>query len=147
MVAPLLFASSPLLYFAPFMILAFYRTPFNHALWWAFACGCVVDLFSSQTPLGTYALNYCCTTFLLYKTKDHFFEDRLSTLPVMTLLFSTLSNSLQGILLYAFGKAFHLSLEWVQEELILTPLKTALFAIFAFTLPVIAVQRLRRRPA
>lgn len=145
MIIPLLITSTYLLYFAPFIVLAFYRCPLNRALWWALISGLFIDLFSSQTPLGIYALNYCLATFLLHRYKFHFFEDGLSTLPVMTLFFCFLSNLIQAILLCALGKPFYFSWEWVQSDLFLVPLQTALYAILAFTLPSLSIVQLRRR--
>ena len=144
MVIPLLLPSTYLAYFAPFIVLSFYRCPFNRSLWWALFCGLFIDLFSSQTPLGTYAFNYCLTAFLLYRYKDHFFQDALSTLPVMTLFFTCCSNLIQGFLLYALGLPFHFSWEWVNSDLFFVPLLTALYAIIAFKLPSLAFAKLIR---
>ncbi len=145
MVVPFIFSSTTLIYFAPFIILTFYRCPFNRCLWWAFLCGLFFDLFSSQTPLGTYALNYCLTVFLIYRSKDHFFQDALSTLPVITFFFTCCSNLIQGFLFYALGLPFFFTWDWVKSDLFLVPLFTALYAILAFTLPSLTFSILSRR--
>lgn len=132
---PLFFPFWHALYFVPFLVLCFYRCPFIHALWWSLLCGFIVDLFSAETRLGTFAMNYCLTTFFLYHYKFHFFEDRMSTLPTLTFAFSCLSMLIQVVIFYAIGKSISLSWEWVINDLMAIPLQGALYAILAFTLP------------
>lgn len=132
---PLLFPSLRLFYFSPFLVFCFYRNSFSSCLWWALLCGLIVDLLSNQTRLGTYALNYCLTTAFLYGYKQHFFEDRLSTLPVMTFCFAILSTAIQVGILYGFGKPFTLSWEWIKSDLFWMPLQDALYAAAAVAFP------------
>lgn len=105
----------------------------------------MLDLFSSQMRLGTYAANYCIATFCLYGYKTHFFEDRRSTLPVMTFSYSCVSNVIQGIMLLVVGQASYLSWEWVQMELLVIPLQTAIYSVVAFTLPQACMMRMKKR--
>lgn len=122
------------LYFAPFIVLTLYRCPLNQTLWWSIGCGLLIDLFSSQTRLGIFALNYCLTTFLLSSYKTHFFEDRPSTLPMMTFAYAALSNMLQLALFFATGTPITLTWDWFQNELIYIPFQTAVYGICAFYL-------------
>jgi rod shape-determining protein MreD len=144
MIIPIFFPSLYLLYFAPFLILSFYRYSLPHCLWWAFTCGLIIDLLSSQTPLGTYTINYCFTTICLYRYKFLFFEDRLSTLPVMTFCFATLSTLIQAGLIYFIGMSFSLSWQWVLSDLFLNAFQNAVYAGLAFSLPFVVVVRIRR---
>jgi len=140
----LFFSSLHLVYFAPFIVLIFYRCPLKQALWWSFACGMMVDLFLADTRLGTTALNYCTVTFFLHNTQFHFFEDRQSTLPVMTFFYSSLSNLIQGMLLTATGEPFHSSWSWVQSDLLFIPVKTSLFSLLCYNFPLSAYYHLKR---
>lgn len=144
-ILPLLFSSLHLVYFAPFLVLALYRCPLNHALWWSLGCGLILDLYSAQTRLGIYALNYCLTTLTLYGYKTHFFEDRLSTLPVMSLCYSCLSNFIQSCLLLIIGNPFHFSWEWVQADIFSIPLQTSLYSMLAFSGPMAMMAHMKRR--
>lgn len=145
MVMPLFFPFWHILYFAPFIVLCFYRCPFPNCLIWTFICGFIVDLFSAETVLGNYALNYCLTTFCLYRYRFHFFEDRFSTLPTMTFFFSSLSTLIQVIIFSIIGRPFSLTGSWVFQDLLLVSLQGALFAIVAFTIPFLIISYLKRR--
>lgn len=145
MTLPLFFPFCHLLYFAPFLVLCFYRYSFVGCLWWSLICGFVVDLFSVETRLGTYAMNYCLTTLCLYRYRFHFFEDRWSTLPVMTFSFTCLSTLIQITIFYLISKPFVLSWEWVMNDFFLIPLQVAIYAIVAFILPSLVIAHLKRR--
>ena len=143
--SPLFFPFLHVVFFSPFLVLCFYRCSLSSCLWWALICGFIIDLFSYETRLGIYAINYCLTTFCLYRYKFHFFEDRLSTLPVMTFGFTNLSFLIQIGLFFITGKAFSLSLEWVINDLLLIPLQTATYAVLAFIFPFSLLSLLKRR--
>jgi rod shape-determining protein MreD len=144
---PLLFSSFHLLFFAPFLVLSFYRSPLPYCLWWALICGFIIDLLSSHMRLGAYAFNYCLTTLCLYRYQLYFFEDRFSTLPVMTFFFSLLSALIHVFFAYLTGLSFILSWSWLANDLFWMPLQNALYAIVAFTLPFELLANRRRRSA
>ena len=144
-ILPLLFSSLHLVYFAPFLVLALYRCPLNHALWWSLGCGLILDLYSSESRLGTYALNYCLTTFCLYGYKMHFFEDRFSTLPVMSFCYACLSNFIQACLLLAVGNSFHFSWEWLQSEMLSSPMQTSLYSMIGYRGPLSLLAQMKKR--
>lgn len=104
-----------------------------------------MDLLSSQQHLGLYALNYCLTLWMIYPQKRNFFEDRLSTLPVMTYLFSFLSTLIHLLLLDSFEKSLSLSWIWVGTDLLLMPLADAFYAFIWFTLPSLFMPRAPKR--
>lgn len=145
LIFPLFFPFLHLVIFAPFIILMFYRYPLTDALWWSLLSGTIVDLFSSETRLGHYALIYCLSTLFLYRYRFYFFEDRLSTLPLMTISFSCLSMVIQVLIFLVTSRTFSLSWEWLFNDLVLIPLQTAGYAIFAYTLPLIALLNFKRR--
>lgn len=132
---PLQWPNLHLLYFAPFLAIAIYKTTRVNALWLAFFCGIIVDLLSAQTRLGMHALNYCITIFILYGQRKNFFEDRYSTFPTMTFLFAFISTLIQVGLLNLFGHGVILSWAFVKSDLFWMPLRDALYAAIAYTLP------------
>jgi hypothetical protein len=141
---PLLF-NFHLLYFAPFLVICFYRTTLINSLWWAFSCGFMIDLLASETRLGFYALNYCLATIWIYRYQFHFFEDRFSTLPIMTFLISFAIALIQGALYFLIDKPFYLSLDWVQRHLLSVPLQIAFYSIIAFKFPSLLIAHLKKR--
>ena len=142
---PIFFPQLYLIYFAPFLVASFYRQKKIKCLWLAFLCGFLIDLFSTQTRLGFYALTYFLTAEILYNQQRNFFEDRFSTLPIMTFLFAIISTVIQIPLLYAFDIGLDLSMEWFKNDLILNPLYDAIYAALAFTLPSIFFYRTKPR--
>ena len=134
-----------LLYCAPFLVLCFYRCSLANCLCWSLLCGFIIDLFSADTRLGNYAMNYCIVTFSLYRYRFHFFEDRLSTLPAVTFCFTGLSTLIQIVIFYIISRPFALSWHWLFYDLLWVSLQTALYAILAFTIPSFILIDLKRR--
>lgn len=144
MILPLLFPFWHPLYFAPFLIICCKRRPLPVCLGWACACGLFIDLFSSYTPLGNYCLNYCLSTLCLYRYRWHLFEDRFSTLPLLTSCFACLSFLIQIGMFTITGKSFALSWKIVGDNLLWMPLQDAFYAILAFNLPYWGLASLKR---
>lgn len=145
MLLPLFFPFWHVLYFAPFLVLCFYYRSLIGCLWWSIICGSIVDLFSADTRLGAYAINYCLTTFCLYRYKVHLFEDRLSPLPVTAFAFTCLSGMIQIGIFYIISKPFSLSWEWAFQDLLIVPLQVALYTVLAFIIPSLIITYLKRR--
>ena len=141
---PTLLSGGYLLFFAPSIILSFYRYPLPICLWWAIICGFIIDLYSSQTRLGVYAINYCLVSLCLYRYKFHFFEDYLSTLPIMTFCFVILSTFFQLMFFYVIGNSIHISFDWIINNFIFTPFLNASYAILAFTIPSLIIPYINR---
>lgn len=72
---PVLFPLTRLTFFAPFLIIAYYKASLKKCLWVALLCGVIVDLLSSYTRFGLYSVDYCLTTALLYPQRRNFFAD------------------------------------------------------------------------
>ena len=145
MILPVFFSSLHLLYFAPFLIASFYQCSLKSCLWWALICGSMIDLLSSQTRLGTYAFNYCLTTICLYRYKFLFFEDRLSTLPIMTFCFACVATLIQATLFSFIGIPFPFSWKWMISDLFLSPFQNLMYAGLAFSLPSLLMIHIRKR--
>ena len=134
-----------LTYFAPFLVICYYKKPFETCLWLSLMCGLMMDLLSSQRHLGLYALNYCLVTSCLYSQKKHFFEDSLSTLPIMCFLFALISSLLHIPLYSLFESKATLGDEWWLNDLVIMPAIDALYGFVFFTLPGIFLPRKSKR--
>lgn len=126
-----LFPSLKLFTFLPFLIIALYKKPLLSALWMALGIGLLFDLFSGAETFGRWAIAYTACLYLLSPLKRFFFEDSLTTLPLLSALYS--------LLLTLWMLSFSLS------DLLLYPLFDALFALLIFTLPMRLLPRQMRR--
>ncbi len=133
-----------LLAFSPFLALLYNRLNFQRSLWMASLCGLIVDLFSSEFRLGVHALNYCLTTFFLYKQKRHFFEDKPLALSLFTLLISVVSTILQLLLISIFDRALPLSGKLLITDLALMPLLDAAYAFCWFSCPMMLYLHIKK---
>lgn len=137
------FPTISLFYFAPMVILCFYKSSLQTCIWWALACGFTIDLLATETKLGFYALTYCLTTLILYRYKYQFFEDNFSTLPIMTFLFAFCATLLSAILYSLVIIPIPISFKWLCYDIFWMPIRDALYAIIAFALPLYWVRRNR----
>ena len=144
LLGPLFTPKIHLFYCAPYLIISLYRLPLTSALWRAYACGILIDLLSSSPLFGLTSLNYCFAIWLLHGQTRHFFEDKLSTLPLMTFLFSLLSTVLSLIFAFFSGHTYPLSKLWAVTDLIMMPLADALYALLLFSFPFELIYRLRK---
>lgn len=126
-----LLPSLKLFTFAPFLIIVLYKKPLLSALWIALGVGLLQDLFSGSEKLGTWAVAYTASLYLLSPLKRSFFEDSITTLPILTYLYSLLLTLC--MLTFSFS------------DLIIYPLFDALFALLFFTLPMQLLPRPLRR--
>ncbi|MFQ5728737.1 MAG: mreD [Waddliaceae bacterium] len=132
---PVILPALKLLFFVPFLVILFYRKPLITCLWGSLICGLILDMLSSHSRLGLYAMNFTLTTWILYGRRRHFFADNASTLPIMTFFFSVVSTIIQGILLNTFEGHFQMSWEWLFSDLAVMPLLDASYAFLIFILP------------
>jgi cell shape-determining protein MreD len=136
-----IFPSLNLAFLVPFIVYCYYRTSFASSLWVALGCGLLIDLLSSDGRLGLFALNYTLTTACLYHRQKHFFEESISTLPLMTILFSLLSALIQLPLLFGLESGAPFSFFWVITDLLLMPFADGIYAFFWFSLPILLLNR------
>lgn len=129
------FSSVRLNFFAPFLIICYYQKSYPKALQYSILSGCLIDLFSSPLRFGLHALNYSLTTVCIYHQKRNLFADNLTTLPLMTFLFSFVSTLIQLILNFIFAKPIALSFAFIFTDLLLMPSMDALFSFCWFIFP------------
>lgn len=142
---PVLLPQWRLNYFAPFIIILYYKKTYQMCLWGSFLCGLVIDLLSADLRIGLHALDYCVTTAILYRHRTHFFADSLTTLPLMIFLFSVIATAVQLILINVFEHSAEVSWQWVLTDLLYLPLFDALYGFVLFILPAVVVGRSPRR--
>lgn len=130
-----LYPGIKLAFYAPLIVICFYRLPFILCLWVSLACGLLIDLLASTQMFGVHALNYCLSTALIYGRRQNFYNDSISTIPVLTALFSVSSTLLQLIFLFSMDKSFTLTWKWVATDIILMTLLDSAYAFSCFTLP------------
>jgi rod shape-determining protein MreD len=142
---PVLFPGWRLMAFAPCLVIIYYQKSYLASLWLSTACGLFLDVLSSHSNLGLYAVSFCLTTAVLYGQQKHFFADSLSTLPLMTFLFSFISTIIQAIMLYVFEAENIFSWAWAATDLLIMPLLDALYAFVCFLLPAVCFGKPQRR--
>lgn len=145
LITPSLFPFLRLSFFAPALVITCYKRALPACLWSAFFCGLILDLLSSQPRLGIHALNFCLTLLVLYPQKRNFFADSISTLPIMTFLFASISSLTMALLLYSIEMANVLSWHWILTDMLFMPALDAAYAFCCFTLPVLLFGKRRRR--
>ncbi len=139
-----------LTYFAPFLIVVIYKNSKLRSLGLAFSTGLILDLFSTLPHFGLLSLNYTLTMAWIYNLQRHFFADSLTTLPIMTFLFCSISSAILAALMFAIEGVNIVSKDWIAIDLILMPLLDAAYAFTFFILPPFLISRLlkkRREPA
>jgi rod shape-determining protein MreD len=141
---PIFIPKLHLFYFAPYLIICLYTQTRISVLWKAYLCGLILDLLSSSSFFGFSSLNYCLVCWVLYGQKRHFFEDHLSTLPVMTFLFSFLSTLVSCCLFFYCEQSFPFSWSWIATDLFLMPLLDSAYALLVFSLPFQIIYKIRR---
>jgi rod shape-determining protein MreD len=141
---PLLLPRCHLYYFAPYFVVCAYQHSKLALLWRAYLCGVILDLLSSTPFFGLSSLNYCLASWLLYGQTRNFFEDKLSTLPLMTFLFSLLSTLIALILAFFFAQSYPLSCAWMATDLVIMPLADSIYALLVFSLPFQLTYKLRK---
>lgn len=129
---PLFMGFESTVFFAPYLVTAYYRCTFQKALWKAVLAGCIVDLFSSSTHFGLTSLSYFFASFLIIKTTRYFFKEKWSTLPLMSALFALLTQVTKTCLNPFFDHPFVFP---NLESLGFLSVINALYAACVFTLP------------
>jgi rod shape-determining protein MreD len=134
---PALFPSFKIFYLIPFLVRSFYVKPLSICIWLAIGVGFLIDLLSTHMRFGLMSLSYALTALLLYRAKKHFFEDRLTTLPIMTFFFSMIAAALQWMLLLILDRhIIPLSFTFILTDWVAMPLLDMAFAAISFSLPI-----------
>lgn len=129
---PIFLPQLHLLAFSPFLAFVCHHKPYFSSLCIAAGCGLLVDLFSSESRLGIYALSLCATTALLYPQKHHFFQDKPMALALFTALISATTTLVLMGVIAMFSRQVAISWLWLLVDLIIMPLADALYAYFIF---------------
>lgn len=112
------------------MVIAIYQKSLFACLGIACLCGVLPDLLMADKHLGLYALNFCLTTGALYPLRRIFFADKVSTLPMMTFIWSFLGAINLIALLYIFEGSLLILTSRDFVDLCLFPLLTGAYAHF-----------------
>lgn len=142
---PSIYPSLRLMFLVPFLVIACYQKTLSRTLWIALGCGLILDLLASYTRLGFYAINYCITLGLIYPQRKNFFADSMSTLPIMTFLFSSISAFIVAIMLYVLEMKNIFSPSWIFADMIALPAADAVFSFLVFILPSYILGKPQRR--
>ena len=132
-------------FLVPFLIISFYQKTYITCLWYAFSCGLILDLVLSQERFGLYGLNFTIAAALLHPQKRHFFADSLSTLPIMTTLFSMISTLIQVILMNGLERDLSLGWKWVATDLFFMPIFDGVYSFALFVAPFALFGKRQRR--
>ncbi len=140
------FHSIRLFAFTPLLAIAFQRTSFLASLWIAASLGFLIDLFTSDIRFGLFALSYALTAACTHRFRLHFFEENLISIPLYTLLISTLLSLVQFFLILPINT---FSFPFIITSFLLMPLMDAVLAFVWFTCPLflyhLVTQRQPRR--
>jgi rod shape-determining protein MreD len=119
---------------APLLVYIIYRQPLINTLWIALIGGFTLDLLGAHNILGLYALVACTVTWGLSSLRRHFFEDKPSTLPLLTFIASASFTLLSSILCRACGETAVMNLTWCITDLALYSLIDAAYGFAVFVL-------------
>lgn len=145
LVLPVVWPFLRLTYFAPFLVVVLYKRPLKEVLWFAFGCGLFMDLFSDEPRLGILALSYVAASFILFKQKQHFYQDHWTTVPALTLIFVEITTVFHLAMRGLFGAKLHLTWEWAITDLLIMPMLDAIYAFILFTWPALFMPKSKKR--
>ncbi|MCH9609480.1 MAG: hypothetical protein S4CHLAM45_10020 [Chlamydiales bacterium] len=132
---PSYFPTVHLVFFAPHLVVCFYKKTRYAVLWRSLGCGVLIDLLSSAPIFGVTPLSYSIATLFLYGRKSNFFEDKPSTIPVLTIFFSMVVGVITAAIYLIFGSGYTFSWRFIVTDLLEMPILDGLFALFLFALP------------
>jgi rod shape-determining protein MreD len=139
-----LFPSLRLFAYSPFITLMLIHCRLQQALWASFIAGFILDLFSSG-PMGLHALSLTLSSLLLFNQRKHFFEDNPYNLSLFTSLFSFTSTLFYSSLFFIFDRRVFFHGKWVITDLFLMPLVDGIYAAIWFTLPLLLIEKYKRK--
>lgn len=133
-----------LTYFAPFLIIAIYQKSLPTCLFLAIICGTILDLLSAYPTFGLHAASYCASLIAIYPQRRNVFADSLTTLPIMTAVFSSISCCLLALLLHFLDVADVFSWSWVATDLIALASVDGALSFILYILPSLVFGKRRR---
>lgn len=118
------------------VVISFYFVSSTTAAWLAFGAGCLLDCLHVLPRLGFLGSAYLGAALIVYPWRLFFFKESLSTLPIMTYLFSFFTTLIQPLLALFFDlPSFTFSLHWFFTDCLIMPLVDAAYACLFFSLP------------
>lgn len=137
--------SFPLLAYAPYLMWVLMHKSLKEVLWHSLLCGAIIDMLQSTCAFGTSSLCYVLVALVLYRYKWWFFNDKLGSLSLFSLLFSILFSFLQWISLNVQTHTLQLSWYALMSDFILMPICDSLYAFICFTAPLIIYEQIKKR--
>ncbi|MGE3953786.1 MAG: hypothetical protein AB7F31_01125 [Parachlamydiales bacterium] len=119
----------------PFVVATFYPLPLTTCLWVSLGCGTLFDFLSPGGGLGLYALTYSLATLILFPQKRAFYPGRITTLPLLTVLYTSLVTLIVALLLWPTSQGFSLWWGWILTDLLAMPLIDGLYCLIGVALP------------
>src|SRR5438132_111954 len=92
---PALFPSCKINFLVIPILISFYFVSKSVALWLSLFCGAFFDCLYSHARIGMTSTAYILAALILYEYRLYFFKEAISTLAIMTYLFSTLSSLIE----------------------------------------------------
>lgn len=131
--------------FAPFFAIAFQRLTLYQSLWTAVFIGLLIDLISPSLRFGFFSLNYFLTSWIAYRQKSLFFEDKTISFFFYTAFISCIASTLQLTLLLSSSSRFPIHLSFLFSDLLIMPLIDGVYAFFWFTCPLRVYTLIRKK--
>ncbi len=145
LIVPNVFVSLRLLFVVPPCIFALYIFSSKNALWTAFLLGCFLDAIQYTPLFGMLGLCFLLTQIFLLRLRQFFFQDLLSTLFILTFLFSSISTLLKGVFILLLGFSNPFTISWILSDVLFMPCVDAIYAFICFSMPITWLQRRRMR--
>jgi hypothetical protein len=89
-------------FFSAPLVMCMYNAPLSLFLTCSFICGALQDCLLLSQRFGFVAISFVLTARMLYPARLYFFKDALSTLPIMTFLFSSISALISALVALFF---------------------------------------------
>ena len=135
LIFPIWFSTLHFHAFTPYLMFRLHRDSLDVFLWKALGCGLCIDLFSSSIQFGQTPLIYVLLGAVLHRQRRHFFIDKLPTLFLLTLLFTSLTTLGAALFDFFTKGGFYFTWRWVWTDLMQMPLVEGTFALIFFSLP------------
>lgn len=139
------FPSLRVMVFAPFLAIVCRQGNLLLCLWLSLFCGLLLDLCNTQLSFGIFSASYLATGFLAYRNRHLFFYDNPLSIPLYTIVISSLFFAIHIFILFFLRQLPSLSLGGVLTNMLFQPLGDALYAFCWFTCPLLIYNLFRRK--
>lgn len=133
------------LFFAPYLIIVIYKFPLSQGLLKAIFCGLLIDSLSSLPYFGLTSLCFVLSITLTCTQKYNFFEDKYSTLPLLTAFFSVCYTLIEMGAYALFGGKVSISWRWVFTDVLGGAFFDAVYALVFFVIPFRLSKKFQKR--